>query len=285
MTTTEKQANPLYEITPPTGTEKHRTRRHYDVAYHHTIMLARTGSVMYGTHLDKTDRDYQGVCIEPPEIALAVVPTQTQAFEQFIYSSAPIGEKTPPDGIDLTVYGLGKFIQLVAKGDPNMTALLFAGDTRVHTSQWWKRIVAMQPKLISQQAGDRYANYLKKQIAKYLTHDQSPRPELVAKYGWDTKAGYHAMRIALQGRELMTLGRITFPMLPTSSQLLLDIRRGEYSKDECLALIDARCHDMILAQERSHLPTHPDYEQISKWISDLYREYWDDYEYWANGPD
>ncbi|ACH62011.1 nucleotidyl transferase [Mycobacterium phage Myrna] len=284
MTTTER-ANLLYEIERPTITERHRTGFHYDVAKNHCIMLARTGSVMYGTNLEATDRDYQGVCIEPAAVALAVVPTQTTAFEQFIYSTAPIGEKTPPDGIDLTIYGLGKFIQLVAKGDPNMTALLFAGDTRVHTSMWWKRIVAMQPKLISQQAGDRYANYLKKQIAKYLTHDQSPRPELVAKYGWDTKAGYHAMRIALQGRELMTLGRITFPMIPTTTQLLLDIRNGEYTKDEVLMMIDARCHDMILAQERSHLPEHPDYEQISKWISDLYREYWDDYEYWANGPD
>ena len=38
------------------------------------------------------------------------------------------------------------------------------------------------------------------------------RPELVAVHGYDTKYAMHALRLGLQGIELLTTGRITLPV-------------------------------------------------------------------------
>ena len=38
------------------------------------------------------------------------------------------------------------------------------------------------------------------------------RPELVAVHGYDTKYAMHALRLGLQGVELLTTGRITLPV-------------------------------------------------------------------------
>lgn len=260
----------------------HRTAWHFDIASQNTIMVTRTGSVMYGVNQDSSDNDFTGVCVEPPEVALGITPSKAQSFEQFIYSTAAVDQKTPPGGTDVTVYGLKKFIYLCAKGDPNAMALLFSPrDTRVIDSLWWSNVRRTQHLLVSRVSGERYQNYLKKQVAKNLTYDQTSRPELVEKYGWDTKAGYHALRIAYQGYELMRKGYIEYPMITPIRELLIAVRGGEYSKSECLRLIDARAHDMQLATERSQLPEEPNYPQINAWMSKFYRDYWDEQEFWS----
>jgi hypothetical protein len=38
------------------------------------------------------------------------------------------------------------------------------------------------------------------------------RPELVAVHGYDTKYAMHALRLGLQGVELLSSGKITFPV-------------------------------------------------------------------------
>ncbi|QZE10357.1 nucleotidyltransferase [Mycobacterium phage ScoobyDoobyDoo] len=264
-------------IDPPTPdtVDRHRTRWHYEVARRHTIMLSRTGSALYGTSLENTDLDYQGVCIEPPEVALGVATRVVRTFEQFQYSTAPVGTKTPPGGIDLTVYGFGKFIQLCAKGDPNMIGLLFAPRSLmgIHT-EFWDIVTSQSNLFLSRKAGERYLNYLRNQVAKYLTHDQSPRPELVARYGWDTKAGHHALRIAIQGRQLMGMGFLKQPMFESDRQLLLDIRQGHYSKDQVLDMVKGVSRDLERISCESPLAEDVDFDQLNTWVANMYRAWW-----------
>jgi predicted nucleotidyltransferase len=260
----------------PEITGKHRTARHFDVAANNCIMLTQVGSVMYGTDTEHSDTDLQGVCIEPPEAMLGY---DAGWFDQYIYSSAPIGEKTPADGIDMTVFGLNKFIGLVLKGDPNMTALLFSPHTtRWVVTHWWIEVARRAPMFVSKIAAQRYWGYLQKQLVRYLEADQSPRPELVEKFGWDTKAGYHAVRIALQGRHLIQSGRINYPMAPHYVGVLRDIREGKYTKDEVLIMVDEFANSMDHYLDTSPLKDEPDYDQVNHWLSGFYAQYWADRE-------
>jgi hypothetical protein len=60
------------------------------------------------------------------------------------------------------------------------------------------------------------------------------RPELVAVHGYDTK---YALRLGLQGVELLSTGRITLPVPEPDRAYLRSIRRGERPLDEVRALL------------------------------------------------
>jgi hypothetical protein len=97
---------------------------------------------------------------------------------------------------------------------------------------------------------------------------------LVAKYGWDTKTGYHALRLAIQGRQLMETGRIELPMRDEDRELLLAVRHGQRSRDWVLAETQRRADLLKAATENAALPEKPDWTRISAWLVDIQRDWW-----------
>lgn len=55
------------------------------------------------------------------------------------------------------------------------------------------------------------------------------RPELVERFGYDTKFAMHAVRLGLQGVEYVETGKITLPS--PDAQLLQAIRSGAFAID------------------------------------------------------
>ena len=66
------------------------------------------------------------------------------------------------------------------------------------------------------------------------------RPELVAVHGYDPKDAMHALRLGLQGIELLTTGRITLPVPEPGGGYLRSIRRGERPLAEVRAISRSR---------------------------------------------
>jgi hypothetical protein len=56
-------------------------------------------------------------------------------------------------------------------------------------------------------------------------------------HGYDTKYAMHALRLGLQGVELLSTGRITLPGPEPDRTYLRSIRRGERPLDEVVAAI------------------------------------------------
>ena len=84
------------------------------------------------------------------------------------------------------------------------------------------------------------------------------RPELVAVHGYDTKFAMHALRLGVQGTELLTTGRITLPVPEPDLSYLRQIRRGEIGLDEVVDRIDRAAArltmgDVIHTQRRARL--------------------------------
>src|SRR6185503_16959574 len=85
----------------------------------------------------------------------------------------------------------------------------------------------------------RYLSYLQGQKAAMTGQPgaHTNRPELVAGHGYDTKYAMHALRLGLQGVELLTTGRITLPVPEPHRAYLRSIRRGERPLAEVLDAI------------------------------------------------
>lgn len=88
--------------------------------------------------------------------------------------------------------------------------------------------------------------------------------------GSDRKAWYHAMRIVFQIKELLETGNITFPR--PEAELLLRIRRGEFSQEYIGDLLSEKIEEVYEAQRNSKLPDQPDTKWIREFVRDVYRK-------------
>ena len=246
----------------------------------HTILRAPVGSTIHGLALEgKDDRDEMGVCIEPIEGVVGFT-----EFEQYIYRSAAEREgkqdaPSQPGDLDLTIYSLRKFLRLAMQGNPSVVNLLFVSKeqctTRSVRGAW---LQDMAPYIISRQAGFRFLGYLESQRQRLLGErgqKKVNRPELEEKYGFDTKYAMHILRLGFQGVELLSTGRISFPMPEEAHRFTYDTRLGKVPLQDVLqkaGKLEREIKDLI--SDGSPLPEKPDRERVEKWMIEQYRGVW-----------
>ena len=98
----------------------------------------------------------------------------------------------------------------------------------------------MRDAFVSQESGERFLGYLVAQKMKLKGERRIPsdRPELVAKYGYDTKFAMHALRLGFEGIELMAQRRLTLPVAQPNLATLRAVRTGQVGFSETLKLIE-----------------------------------------------
>lgn len=251
----------------------HSSRWHHALAEANTVLLTQVGSGLHGVHeANQDDRDEMGVCIEPPEVMLG-----HEAFSLYEYRTKPQHVRSGPGDLDLNVYGLRKFSALLAAGNPTVLMLLFAPESEVVRSRWpGVDLRERRDMFISKAAGKRFLGYLIRQRNRFRgsLSQRTNRPELVEKYGYDTKFAYHALRLGLQGIELMNRGEITLPMAVDDREELLAVRRGKWSREDVDWKLDILHDELKLAIESSELPDRADWDGVNNWCSDTYRAWW-----------
>ena len=259
---------------------QHSTRECWEVAQFGLILLSEVGSTMHGVSNDDTgdDIDLMGICIEPPAEALGL-----GDFEQYEYRDRKVNERSREGDTDLVVYGLRKWVKLAATGNPTVIMPLFS-DVGLHV-KWANGFGLLLreefPQFLSQQAGHRFLGYLDGQLQRYLDPDRvdskhATRPELVEKYGWDTKMGYHALRLAIQGKQLMDSHHIDLPMREDDREFLLDVRHGKYAREWVIGETHRRIDLLKTAIAESRLPEVADRAIISRWMADVQRAWWEE---------
>jgi len=100
------------------------------------------------------------------------------------------------------------------------------------------------------------------------------RPELVAVHGYDTKYAMHALRLGLQGVELLTTGRITLPVPEPHRAYLRSIRKGERSLSEVLDAIAETETRLAQLCDSPAVPDQPDRSWVDEWLHRSYLDFW-----------
>lgn len=173
---------------------------------------------------------------------------------------------------------LQKWARLAAHGNPTVIMPLFAPDSEVVKIAWPGRDLRARSDLfISRDAGRRFLGYLNAQRERMLglRSQRTNRPELVDVYGFDTKFAYHAIRLGVQGNELMTRGTITLPMPEPQRSWLRGIRTGSHTKDEVIEIVDELSEMLKVNTDNSDLPDKPNMTNLNSWLSDVHLAWWD----------
>jgi predicted nucleotidyltransferase len=242
------------------------------VALDGLVLRTTVGSVVHGLSNPGTDdRDELGVCIEPPEYLLGF-----QRFEHFVFRTQPEGHPSGPGDLDLVVYGLRKFCALALKGSPTALLPLFVtGEHVLVCEPVGERLRALAPAFVARSTGRAFLGYLTGQRRGLVGERHATRTrELSTLHGYDTKYAMHALRIAYQGIELLTTGRITLPVPEPERSSLRRVRAGEVPLEDVLAHLDgvsARLEELGLDPS---LPARTDVAAVEAFLVQTYRETW-----------
>lgn len=244
------------------------------VAFDNEILRTVVGSELHGTGIPGTeDHDEMGVYIEPLEYVVGF-----KKMEHYTWRSKPEGVKSEHGDTDLVMYSLRKYVQLAMQGNPTVILLLFAPETHtLFKTPEGRELCDLASKIISKRAAPRYLGYLESQKQRLLGikkgHTPS-RPELIEKFGYDTKYAMHALRLGYQGIELMQTGKLVLPIQGYKGDYLRSVRRGEVSfagvKDDLNYIEGA----LKRVTETSKLQDEPDVESITRWMKNTHYNKW-----------
>jgi len=98
------------------------------------IFLFKTGSHLYGTNTPKSDEDYEGIFIEPPEYILG-----TKNIREVDLSTNKTNIRNTKKDVDYKLYSLRTFFKLAADANPNKIEYFFVPEKNkmFETSIWF----------------------------------------------------------------------------------------------------------------------------------------------------
>lgn len=231
------------------------------------ILCGVVGSTAFGCSVGSDDHDEMGIFIEKPSQVMGLT-----SHDHEIYRDRPQGVRSQPGDLDLTLYSLRKFCRLAMKGNPHVIMLLWLPEFINKRDPVAQTLIDIRKHFINKQTFSSFIGYLKSQKMGMLGQRSKKvsRPELVDKYGFDTKFAYHAIRLGMQGCELGLTDNLVLPMC--EAVFLKDVRLGRVSFDECIRIIESH-ETRLLDYLEEAKPAEQ--EPIDKFLVWAHRIHWE----------
>lgn len=250
------------------------TDRAQRIAEEGLALRVLVGSGLHGTAIEgQDDQDEMGVVVESATATLGLRP-----FRRYIYRTQPEGHPTGAGDLDLTVYGLRRYLDLALAGNPTILLPLFVpAEYTYYCDEYGRALRDAAEWIVSRRAGRRFRGYLSAQRRGMRGLRSGTggagRREIVARYGFDAKYAMHMVRLGLQGVELMETGRITLPVPEPHLSWLRELRQGRRTQEEALDAADLEARLEVL-ETTSPLPPDPDRARVDAWLTEQYLRRW-----------
>jgi predicted nucleotidyltransferase len=230
------------------------------------------GSALHGVKLRGTDdTDVYGIYIERPWLALGI-----ESMEHFVASTSPLTRRNVAGDVHVMCYSLRRWAGLAAKGNPTILHSLFTPAGRGETE--WSSILGRREIFLARAHARKYLGYadaqLKRMCGQRGAGKHGQRPEVIGKFGYDSKAAMHTLRLLYEGIELMKDHWVTLPRPAKERELLLAVRRGEWSEDRVLRRANQLMRILRESAAASSLPEAVDLELVSKLVGEIYLQHW-----------
>jgi predicted nucleotidyltransferase len=151
------------------------------------------GSALHGVKLRGTDdTDVYGIYLEKPWLALGM-----ESMEHFVASTSPQTRRNVASDVDVMCYSLRRWASLAAKGNPTILHSLFTPADSGETE--WSSILDRREIFLARTHARKYLGYAEAQLRRMCgqrgTGKHGQRPEIMGKFGYDTKAAMHTLRL------------------------------------------------------------------------------------------
>jgi hypothetical protein len=169
---------------------------------------------------------------------------------------------------------------MAAKGNATALHFLFA-EPREVAPETWKMVQENRDLFLARTSAKQFLGFADDQF-KRLTGEKGSgkkgsgkkgqRPEYIGKYGYDTKAAMHGLRLLYECLELMQRRQITLPR--PEKKLLIEVRGGEWKLERVLAQAKRLVKEVEEALASSPLPQNVDKAAISGLVAQIHLKFW-----------
>ena len=234
------------------------------------ILLCEVGSTAHGTGIDGgEDHDEIGVVIESASEVFGLGEGRRTVMQR----TQPEGTQSGPGDIDRTLHSLRRFLKLSASGNPSILMVLWSPIE--HATPLGLELRALAPAFLGRHIIPRYRGYMQGQAQRLLgKRGSGGRPELIEKYGYDTKYAMHCARLGFQCQELLFTEELVFPIQGEPGEWLRAVRYGDVPFSEWWERV---LHlDGLLGEHMSieSIAEGPDVERIVAWSEEAHRRHW-----------
>jgi predicted nucleotidyltransferase len=225
---------------------------------HYEVIM---GSFAYGVSSDTSDRDLYGFCIPPKEVIFPHLAGHIFGFGRQRKEFGQWSQHHIQDGdvqYDATIYNIVRFFSLCMENNPNMVDALFVPENCViHCTVIGDMLREKRRMFLHRGCWHKFKGYAHSQMKKMRTktpEQGSKRYEDVQKHGYDSKFGYHIVRLLDEVEQILTLGDLN---LQRAKEILKEIRRGEWTFEQIEQYFAERENSLQRAYEESSLPYGP----------------------------
>ena len=237
------------------------------------ILKTQNGSKLYGLDHAESDDDYIGIFVEGPDVLFLGGDHRTESLRE-----TPDGVRNGPGDVDGQAYSVRHFFHLAAKGNPSLLAILFTPNRSiVDSTELGRKILASRELFVSAQAAGPFKGYMLAQLDRLTGQRKGHipnRPELVEEFGYDVKYAQQVARLAFQGIEFLTEGKITLPMPEHEKNICMGIRQGYYSYKACIDLLQMLLSQIGEAASATQLAEKPDMKGIARLSRTIHEQHW-----------
>lgn len=209
------------------------------------------GSHSHGTQLPTSDVDY---------LAVYQVPTRT------VLGLDPWSDTVDGKGPDFEAHEIGKFVQLLLKGNPGLVEMLFTTAWQA-TTPMWEALRLHRHTLINRATLGQYLGYCDSQLRRL----QKGTRLHTAGGEYNTKWAYHLLRVAMNA-ELIARGEEPVVMEPGERLAqLMQVRAGAFSPRQIVEQFSAIRARIDVDNPR--LPETADRAFLGQWLWERRVEY------------
>jgi predicted nucleotidyltransferase len=303
------------------------------------IYKLESGSYLYGTNTESSDKDYISVFIPTNYDLLSL--QKCEFIDESTKKSSEDRRNTSED-IDNQQYSISNYLHLVLNGNPNLTEILFAKNP-ITIEKEFEEFKNNTDKLISRKVYDSFTGfavsqkkkleykakrfnqllksleYLEEKYASEITDSNSEMTEELAtwlnenlntykggkhttnsfhknlplkiiydkikseyeNYGWrartesfntlgyDVKFASHAIRLFYEGAELLTTGKLEFPITGKALDDIMAVKNGKLSIEQFYELCDEYEELNRKALEKTVLPQKSNWKWANNRLVDI----------------
>ncbi len=237
-------------------------REHPCLGHETAILLAYRGSIAHGTYEPSSE---PGSIDDKDAIGVAV-PGLDHYIGQRQFGSRGTVEIVS-DPWDIVIYEARKAIHLLAKGNPNILAMLWLPpELYIQVEPAGQRLIDSRDLFATRSTFHPLMGYARSQLTKmergaFKGYMGEKRKRLVAQHGYDTKNAAHLIRLLRMGVEFMRDGELQVRR-PDAPELLA-IKHGEWTLEQVKVEAERLSRRAEDAHAASTLPGKPDPDAIN----------------------
>jgi predicted nucleotidyltransferase len=240
------------------------------------------GSVAYGVSSDTSDLDVYGWAIPPkdeifPHLRGEILGFGRPAKRFEVYQEHHVEDRDALAGhgrtYDLTIFGIVRFFALAMENNPNIIDSLFTPSTCVlHSTRVGNLVRENRRLFLHKGAWPKFKGYAYSQLHKLaIKQTKGKRAKLAAAHGYDTKFGYHVVRLIGEVEMILMEGDID---LQRNNEQLKAIRRGEWTEERLRQWFADKESQLERIYAESTLPVAPDEARIKELLLTALEEHY-----------